>query len=224
MTSGRRRTCEARRPRAATRSASFRLIAVGIWSGCSIGGAAGDELCARGGFIYDAAEFDAEHFSISPRALADGSAAAVGVGVCVGGARGRGDRSPAPAATAVDGGSPHGLDYGPRMHEADEKPAGTPRARCQRRLRPHVRGARAGGPAVSMDTACSASLVSLHMACQALRQGECSLRSRGSVTVMASPVFELLPSARAVSRRPLSRLRGRCQRHRLSALGGRARP
>ena len=30
-----------------------------------------------------------------------------------------------------------------------------------------------------MDTACSASLVSLHMACQALRQGECSLARGG---------------------------------------------
>ena len=47
------------------------------------------------------------------------------------------------------------------------------------------------GPAVTVDTACSASLVSLHMACQALRQRECSLALAGGVTVMASPAMFL---------------------------------
>nr|BAW35614.1 modular polyketide synthase [Streptomyces sp. RK95-74] len=43
------------------------------------------------------------------------------------------------------------------------------------------------GPAVTVDTACSASLVALHLAVQALRQGECSLALAGGVTVMATP-------------------------------------
>ncbi|WP_282796785.1 type I polyketide synthase, partial [Streptomyces sp. CC224B] len=43
------------------------------------------------------------------------------------------------------------------------------------------------GPAVTVDTACSASLVALHLAAQALRQGECDLALAGGVTVMASP-------------------------------------
>ncbi|MBV9314555.1 MAG: acyltransferase domain-containing protein, partial [Pseudonocardia sp.] len=42
------------------------------------------------------------------------------------------------------------------------------------------------GPAISVDTACSASLVALHLAVQALRRGECSLAITGGVTVMAS--------------------------------------
>ncbi|WP_374223841.1 type I polyketide synthase [Streptomyces sp. ISL-11] len=42
------------------------------------------------------------------------------------------------------------------------------------------------GPAVTVDTACSASLVALHMAATALRRGECDMALAGGVTVMSS--------------------------------------
>ncbi|MFI6345297.1 type I polyketide synthase [Streptomyces sp. NPDC050560] len=45
------------------------------------------------------------------------------------------------------------------------------------------------GPTATVDTACSSFLVSLHLAAQALRAGECDLALAGAATVMATPAL-----------------------------------
>ncbi len=62
------------------------------------------------------------------------------------------------------------------------------------------------GPSVLVDTMCSSSLVSLHAACQSIRQGECSMAIAGGVNLQLSPEYYV-----AMSRMKMHSPDGRCK-------------
>ncbi|MEQ8971994.1 MAG: beta-ketoacyl synthase N-terminal-like domain-containing protein [Coleofasciculus sp. C1-SOL-03] len=56
------------------------------------------------------------------------------------------------------------------------------------------------GPSLAVDTACSTSLVTVHLACQSLRAGECNLALAGGVSLILSPEVSLyLSKTRALA-------------------------
>ena len=149
-------------------------------------GQPGHSYTRAGGFLYDAAEFDAGVLrDLAARGARDGPAAAAAAGDVVGGVRAGRDR-PALAAgqpTPACSPAPTAQDYGPRLRRGAGGLRGLPahRQRRQRHLRPGRLHVRAGGPGGHRRHACSSSLVALHLAAQALRQGECSLALAGGV-------------------------------------------
>ena len=80
-------------------------------------------------------------------------------------------------------------EYGPRIYEETEGFAGylaTGTTTCVASGRvAYTLGLQ--GPAVTVDTGCSSSLVAVHLAVRSLRSGECDLAVAGGATVVCSP-------------------------------------
>ncbi|MBN3005207.1 SDR family NAD(P)-dependent oxidoreductase [Chromobacterium alkanivorans] len=153
--------------------------------------ASGRIYCRTGSFLDDIASFDAGFFGISAReaAMLDPQQrmllevaweAVERAGMTAAELKG--------SATGVFAGVMH-QDYAHRFRRADDVDLYTASGNAPSVLAGRVSHALGlHGPTLTIDTACSSSLVAVHLACNALRAGECDIAIVGGVNVVLSPL------------------------------------
>ncbi|WP_455908277.1 type I polyketide synthase, partial [Streptomyces hygroscopicus] len=145
----------------------------------------------EGGFLYDAGDFDAALFNMSPReALATDPQQRLVLETAWETLERAGidPTSLHSTSTGVFTGS-YDRDYGTLLTRASGEtegyiPTGVFSSVISGRV---AYSLGLEGPAVTVDTACSSSLTAIHLACQSLRSGESTLALAGGVSIMATP-------------------------------------
>ncbi|WP_437688199.1 SDR family NAD(P)-dependent oxidoreductase [Sorangium sp. So ce176] len=153
--------------------------------------APGKSITTQGGFLHDADRFDPMFFGISPREAERIDPQQRLLLECAWEALESAGIAPhtlGASATGVFIGLMY-TEYGLRLLNQPESldgyiGIGSAGSTASGRIS-YTLGLR--GPAVTVDTACSSSLVSLHLACTALRRGECDMALAGGVAVVATP-------------------------------------
>ncbi|GAA2807771.1 hypothetical protein GCM10010452_40540 [Crossiella cryophila] len=151
----------------------------------------GKSYVSQGGFLTDGDAFDAAHFGISPReALATDPQHRLLLELAW--------EALERAGIAPDSlrGSQSGVFTGVMYHNYVDRLVGTP-ADLEGYLGTGNSGGVASGriaytlglegPALTLDTTCSSSLVAMHLACESLRQGEIDLALAGGATQLFTP-------------------------------------